>query len=150
MRTYERGSVIGFVVVGVVLAALLVGSILWVRQVASRPQQAPVTTDQQTATKNEDAAKPAATSAQDAEKKANEQLQQQRAEEASRQKQNNSPQAPASQSASPESLGTVRSGQSPAAESLPQTGPVDTLLTAISLGSVVALMTAYRRSRQLL
>ena len=172
-RAKERGSVVGFVAVGVLLTALLVGSIYGVKhyfvdakngveQVATtagdKAENAKDTADkksqdekakqeqQSDAAAEKKAAKERAAKQAAAEKKAADQQKRQQAEKQARENQNreDKDQATNDKDDSQEPLPTTGVDQ------LPQTGPMGDLATsAVALSVLAGAVTAYRRSLML-
>lgn len=119
VRTNQGGSVLGFIVVGVVLVALFVGGAYTVHQLSAQPEVAPAQPEQ---------APPKSRENKDDSSK-------------------DQPQKTDNQPAKPQQNPAGNSSQSPAAE-LPQTGPAELLGTLLALGLLSATAVSYARSRR--
>ncbi len=165
VRKNERGSVVGFVIGGVVLLGLLAAGIYVVRQNMLPNVAAP---DKETATTTAPAKKDDTTAEQksadlkqtlaaqaEAQKKAEDQLKAQQAE--SKPAAETTTPAPSTPSASTTAIPTtgVSTTASPAAAtsgakasaSLPATGPEDTVISAVGMAVLAAVGVAFVRSR---
>lgn len=121
-RTKEGGSVVSFVIIAVVLAAVLVGGVYAIRRMTTQPdvaqtppQPTPAAPQQPSSSNGSQANQPSA----------------------SQPNQQATPSQPAPQQAS-----------APAAQ-LPHTGPAELLSTIIALGALSMASVAYVRSRRL-
>jgi FtsZ-interacting cell division protein ZipA len=127
-RRFETGNVVGFVLVGVLLTAMLVGGVWLARHPAGSSSSQ--TTSQTTSTdKTADTANKTTT---------DEELKQtlaQQAAEAAEAKQNNS--------------SSTSSSTSTSSTKLPTTGPADTLIETVGAMLLVGTFVAYVRSRSL-
>ena len=173
-RAKERGSVVGFVAVGVLLTALLVGSIYGakhyfvdaktgVEEVATtagdkakeskdsaekKPQDESAKDKQQSEAAEKKAAEERAAKEAAAEKKARQQQQSQEAERQAREDK-------ASQAAEDEDTSRADdSGDEPlpvtGVDRLPQTGPLeDTVVSMLAISTLAGAVVAYRRSQML-
>jgi hypothetical protein len=131
----EQGSILGFVLVGALLTALVIGGIAVVRnQLAKNDSQ--VATDQS----SQKSGSSSTGSSSDELKKA---LEQQQAEEKKAQEQKAASEAQQSQPAS-SSQGTTSN-----ANNLPTTGPADAVWTILGAGLLAGTSMAYARSRSL-
>ncbi len=152
----QKGSILGFVLVGAVLTALVVGGVFAAKRYIAMQQTSESTdtavvkepTKETTKTTNSGDATPSSNSndlqkalqeQSAAEKKAQEQK---AASERASSAPSNSSTAPSSQSSS--STSTTR------AESLPATGPEDSLIAMLGATLLAGAVVAYRRSRALI
>lgn len=153
VRVHERGSVVGYVVVGIVLTALVVGGVYFVKhqlqgQLAAKPSATVATTTKDQAAPTPESQK-SDTSASNSDNKANtgdkntstaSGSTDQQAQSSSNK--NTTTPAPApSTSSTPNSTSTTATGSN-----LPQTGPVSAVGTAAILAMLFGAYTAYRRS----
>jgi len=139
-RRYERGSVVGFVLVGILLTAVLVGGVWFARHPAGSSTD--TTSDSKTAdtnkTASDDRDTTSSTSSTTATATTDEQLKEtlaKQAAEAARQK-------AASSAASAPSVATTST-------KLPTTGPADTLLEMLGVAMLSGVTVAYIRSRSI-
>ena len=138
-RRSEQGSVLGFVLVGAVLAALLVGGIYVVRQIVSTQNGSG--DDSKIADSNTESEQSKHEDNDSENSTSQEQLQKELESQANQQKQaNNSGNGNSSQSS--------QAGGS--ATNLPATGPEDSLVMAIGATLLVGVGVSYTRSRQLI
>lgn len=159
-RSGERGSVIGFIVVGVVLAALVLGSIYVAKQVMSGAFNK-TTSEVATSTKNAaDETKQTvqesldkATKSDNKDQEATTKEEEQKTETAQSQTadqsddQNTDSEGASQDSAKSETLSQVpQTGVTAEPSHLPQTGPAETLITAMIVSLLVGSTLAYRRS----
>ena len=138
----EQGSILGFVLVGALLTALVVGGIVVVRnQFAKNDSQ--VETDQS----SQDSGTSSTNKSGDDLKKA---LEQQQAEEKKAQEQKAASEAQQSQSSGASMSGTNGgTGSTSNANNLPATGPADAMLTVVGATLLAGTGVAYARSRSL-
>lgn len=125
VRTSQGGSILSFIIIGVVLVLLLVGGAYFVRQKTQSPSgNAPVTTSPQTKA-------PAASDNKNTSDKNGAA----------------SPDSSSKQAVSPDTTDkSAASGGS--SNHLPQTGPTETFSALVVLGLVSGVVTAYIRSRR--
>lgn len=145
----EQGNILGYVLVGVLLAALVVGGIFVVRRyLPSTDTTETSSSSDGTPTANNDApAKPSNESDKNSEElKAA--LAQQAAEEKKAQEQK------AANESKPATIPTAGTNSTTSTgagtDELPATGPEDTILSAVGVTLVTALAVAYVRSRTLI
>ena len=148
----EQGNILGYVLVGVVLAALVIGGIFVVRRYlpSSDTTNAPTQSDS-TPTATTDAPTRPSTDENSDELKAA--LAQQAAEEKKAQEQKAANESkPATTSTTTASLTATTSASTTGtnAAALPATGPEDTLLSMAGVTLMTALVVAYVRSRALI
>jgi len=125
-RTKEGGSVLGFVVIGIIMAALLVGGVYAIRQLTAQPEP--------TAGPQEPAPTPSEPDQSEKQNKQNENKSEK--QQSSDNKQTTQPEA------------TKPSSGSDQAKELPQTGPHETLLAAVMLATLSIVAVSYVRSRR--
>jgi len=132
MRSKEQGSVIGFVLGGILLLALLVGGIVLYKNNISKLTG--VTNDSnQVATNDTD--------------KQDEQTAEQKAEEQNKAANSNTA-APATQSTPTQNATQVPHTSTAPTQALPQTGPAsDAAMAALGMSLVIGATSAYYRSR---
>lgn len=125
VRTNEGGSVLSFAVVGVILAILMVGGVVAVRQ-QSISSRKPAPTSQKVAQtdKNKTPA-PTTPSSNDTSK-------------------NQGQTSPNGSTSTPPPATTT----APAGKELPHTGPVETITTLVALGLLTGSLVAYLQSRR--
>jgi LPXTG-motif cell wall-anchored protein len=145
MKQYRsKGSILGFVLVGALLTALVIGGVFAAKRYIARNQsnettsttvaQAPVKETQKSTASSD---KTPATKSTDLQKA----LEQQSAAEKKAQEQ---------KAASEAASKTTSAPSTPAPTSLPTTGPGDSLLTIVGATLLAAAGVAYRRSRALI
>lgn len=119
VRTNQGGSVLSFVLVGIVAIALLVGGVYIIRQQSAQPTEmpTPATTDKPQQTKKPASSDNQASNKQDTASK------------------------PPQQAAPPPA-------NSVPADKLPQTGPGETFGSMVVIGLVCAVVVTYLRSRR--
>ena len=149
----EQGNILGYVLVGVLLAALVVGGIFVVRRyLPSTDTTETSSSSDGTPTANNDApAKPSNESDKNSEElKAA--LAQQAAEEkkAQEQKAANESKPATIPTAGTDSTTSTDTTTGAGTDKLPATGPEDTILSAVGVTLVTALAVAYVRSRTLI
>lgn len=128
VRTKEGGSILGFAVVGVILAVLLVGGVAAVRQNYINGQKAtPASQKVAQSDKNKQAAQAPVESTAE-QKPANEG-------------------AVSTESTSPTPAPVAREKEPVTATDLPHTGPMETLSAILAIGMLTASAVAYVRSR---
>lgn len=150
-RAAERGSIISFIVVGIVLTALVVGGIYTAKQLASRSQAPTVAVqnepeapsqvqDEQQKDKDAQEAekKAAAEKAAEAERKAQAEREAQAAKEREAKDKAEAEAAEEADAAADTATGDV--------DALPQTGPAELVGTGVALAAVTGSVLAYRRS----
>jgi predicted lipid-binding transport protein (Tim44 family) len=149
MKQYRsKGSILGFVLVGALLTALVIGGVFAAKRYIAQNQanDAPSTTVAEAPVKETQKAKPSSdttsTAKSDDLQKA---LQQQSAAEKKAQEQK-----AASEAASKEAAATSGSTASTSTTSLPTTGPEDSLVAMVGATLLAAAGVAYRRSRALI
>ena len=147
-RVIERGNVLGFVLVGALLVALLLGGIYVVRHISTTGSPAvPATTETDTSTgttKDEESASSNSTT-QGSQKANDDQDLKQALEAQSAAEKKAKDQQAASSSANSGSAQTSSS-----ATSLPATGPEEALLPAFGAMLLAGTVFAYARSRRLI
>ena len=138
-RRIEQGNIVGFVLVGVLLAALLAGGIFLVRNhFANRDTNETQSTNQTVANKDEE--KTEADKAVE-EALANQAAQERKAEEQLEAKKNEPSTPPAAE---------VETTPQTGVSNLPTTGPADTMWVALGVMSLAGVGLAYFRSRKLI
>jgi len=155
-RTNQGGSVLAFVIVGVVFAAMVVGGVYLLRQRGEQARTAPVIAQNNT---DKQQPQPSGQPAEEKDKKPETNTPpaqtKPEAEKKPASESDTKPQIPATGQVTPpateQPTGTrpnVASG-APIDHSgaLPQTGPLDTALQLLAMGTLTALVIAYIRSR---
>lgn len=127
MRGYDKGSVISFVLVGVVLILATVGVLYGVRQYTSTSST--VVEPEASLPTNDTAAKDDKTNASDTSKSSDET-------------------ASSSQNNTTKGSGGTSKTQTPTATQIPQTGPTETIGTVVVAGLLAGTAVAYIRSRR--
>lgn len=141
IRASQSGSILGFVVVGGVLAVLLVGSAYFVRRnFASVSEPNPVVVEDEGSSPEENTSEPEEGTGTDDEG-ADTESEQTNSTTASPESEAEEPQPQQSPTPSQSESGSA----SP--DNLPETGPADALFNSILIGGLVAAAIAYKRSR---
>ncbi len=129
-RTKQGGSVLSFIIVGIVLLAALAGGVYWYRQVFV-PHTAPeVSTKPASPSDTSDSTKNSNSSQSSDQSKP-------KPSDSSSNSTNSAPSQPATPAPQPSSQ-------------LPKTGPADTIATMLILGVLTAATAAYGQSRRIL
>ena len=164
-RVGERGSIISFIVVGVVLVGLVAGGIYLAKHTLSplaqqagtevavtNPDDSPSTNggDQEPQDKTQAEKDQAAKQAAEAEKKAQAEREAQQAKEAKEREQREQEEQQASSDTDDEEAAASEESTSESDYTLPQTGPAEIVGTGFILAVVTGSAIAYRRSTQVL
>lgn len=137
----QQGSILGFVLVGALLTALVIGGIFVVRnQLAKNGTQNPGSS--QVATDQSDQKNTGTSSNSSNSDSLKQALEQQRAEEKKAQEQKAASEG--------QSSGTASNNTASTASNLPTTGPADTLWTVLGATALAGVSIAYVRSRALI
>lgn len=151
----QNGSVIGYVLVGVLLAALLVGGILLVKNALPKTENTDTSavsgeTENPDKTNDENSTNGTETEATDDERARNEELNRQLAADSEDRSDDNSESSTTAIVSRGDDTTNVPQTASTNSESLPQTGPAeDALVAVLGAGMLGGSAVAYRRSRSL-
>lgn len=144
VRTNQGGSILGFIVIGSVMALLLVGGVYFVRNYLSpETDRGPVAVEN--GSESQEDQEPAPEEEPAAPEEESEPDQEEGADQGG-DTGTPAPEQPSDDEAQPQTE-VPRGGASP--ENLPETGLADTLLTSLALSGVVAAAIAYKRSRDI-